>query len=220
MTEGVILLHGILRTRRSMAGLARFLESQGYEVLNLGYPSRRLPIEAIVERIHPCIMDFSGKLSGPVHFVGYSMGALLIRAYLHQHRPANLGRVVMIGPPNHGSEVADFLQHWRVYRWLYGPAGQQLITDQSAFAHLFGRAEYELGILAGTRSIDPISSRIIREPNDGKVSVESTKLEGMRDHFIIPCTHTFFPHNRAAWHQVGHFLKEGRFEQQKEAQPL
>lgn len=211
MADGVVILHGIFRTHRSMKGLAKFLEAQGYQVLNLGYPSTRHPIETLCEIVHPRIAEFATSLSGNVHFVGYSMGGLIIRAYLHHHHPQNLGRVVMIGPPNHGSEVADFLRHWKLYRWAYGPAGQQLITDQRAFVHLFGAVNYELGIIAGDRPIDPISSRIIGKPNDGKVSIESTKLEGMKDHITVQRSHTFFPSHRAMWKLVHDFLSGGNF---------
>lgn len=195
-----------------MRGLAHMLEREGYRTLNLDYRSNRAPLETLAEEIHPAIAAFAASFSGAVHFVGYSMGGLLIRAYITRHRPANLGRVVMLGSPNQGSEVADFVQNWRLYRRIYGPAGQQLVTRQQSFAALFGVVDYPLGILAGTSGwLDPLGSALIRAPNDGKVSVASTKLPGMRDHRTLRVTHTFFPHARNAWREVLHFLKMGRF---------
>jgi pimeloyl-ACP methyl ester carboxylesterase len=212
--DGIVLLHGIFRTHRSMGRLARFLERNGFAVLNLGYPSTKYPIEMLVDIVHPRIENFTESITGQLHFVSYSMGGLLMRAYLCKYRPSHLGRVVMIGTPNKGSEVADFLKSMKLYRWLYGPAGQQLITDQAAFAHCLGKVDYELGVIAGNRPIDPISSRIIGKPNDGKVSIDSTMLEGMKDHIVIPSSHTFFPSNKATWHQVLLFFRNGEFSRQ------
>jgi len=195
-----------------MGGLARYLQHNGYEVLNLGYPSTKFPIEQLIDVVHSQIEARTRGRDGTIHFVGYSMGGLLIRAYIAKYKPHNVGRVVMLGTPNQGSEVADFLKRSTLYRWLYGAAGQQLITDQAEFVHLFGQISYELGVIAGNRPIDPISSRIINKPNDGKVSIESTKVEGMSDHIVIRASHTFFPNNRVAWRQTVAFLRGGRFE--------
>jgi hypothetical protein len=194
-----------------MRGLADFLEKSGFKILNLGYPSTKHSIETLAEVIHHDITQFASQITGQMHFVGYSMGGLLIRAYLSKYRSEKLGRVVMIGTPNKGSEVADFLQTIKLYRWLYGPAGQQLVTKQDEFLRHFGKVDYELGIIAGNRPVDPISSRIIRKPNDGKVSIESTKLDGAKEHIILPCSHTFFPSNKKMWQQALFFLKNGQF---------
>lgn len=208
--EGVVILHGIFRTHRSMGALARFLERHGYAVLNLGYPSTRLSLEELADHVHPAIAAFAEQCE-TVHFIGCSMGGLLIRTYLKKYRPAGLGRVVMIGTPNQGSEVADYLKNNFFYRRLYGPAGQQLVTDQRHFQACLGTVDYELGILAGNRPLDMLSARIIARENDGKVAVESTRLEGMRDHRVLPCNHTFFPASRRAWAETLHFLQQGAF---------
>ena len=147
----------------------------------------------------------------PIHFVGYSMGALMVRVLIHKYNYKNLGRVVQLAPPNGGSEVADFLKNFWLYKKIYGPAGQQLITDQSAIKNLFGDVNYELGIIAGNFSIDPISSIIISKENDGKVAVEKTKLEGMKSHIVISASHTFFPSNKEVLKQTLYFLKNGSF---------
>ncbi|MBB4234986.1 pimeloyl-ACP methyl ester carboxylesterase [Rhizobium esperanzae] len=197
-----------------MQKLANFLSGNGYRVVNVGYPSTRFSIGDLVGIVRPEI-DGAVKAAGEgrVHFVGYSMGGLIIRAFLRNDRPANLGRVIMVGTPNNGSQVADFLKDWPLYRTFYGPAGQQLITDQTAMTELFGTVDYELGIIAGNRTIDPVSSLIIgrRVPNDGKVSVESTRLDGAAAHIVIPANHTFLPVNRTMWSQALSFLKDGRF---------
>lgn len=197
-----------------MAKLAGFLSGHGYRVVNVGYPSTKFSISDLIDIIRPEIDDAAKEAGeGRVHFVGYSMGGLLIRAFLRHYRPANLGRVVMVGTPNNGSQIADFLKNWPLYRKVYGPAGQQLITDQTEMTDLFGTVDYELGIIAGNRTIDPVSSLIIgvRVPNDGKVSVESTRLDGAAAHIVIPANHTFLPVNRTMRSQTLSFLKDGRF---------
>jgi pimeloyl-ACP methyl ester carboxylesterase len=179
--EVVILLHGILLPARTMEPLARRLREQGYTVCNIDYPSRRHPLEKLASIILPEVQACAEE-AGIVHFVGHSMGGLLIRTLLHHHPLQHQGKVVMLGTPNHGSEVADFLKDWKLYRWLYGPAGQQLGTHPVLRENLFGTPDFPLGIIAGTRSIDPLSSWIIGRPSDGKVSVHSTRVAGMTDH--------------------------------------
>ena len=144
--------------------------------------------------------------------VGYSMGGIVIRALLNKHRPDNLGRVVQLASPNKGSEVADFVKTNWLYEKIYGPAGQQLTTDQTGLRNLLGKVDYELGVVAGNASIDPVSSAIIPGDDDGKVSVESTRVSGMKDHVIVSATHTFFPGNKTVQRQALAFLRNGRFQ--------
>lgn len=211
--DGVIVLHGIIRTKASMAGLAKFLEKEGdFRVLNVDYPSTQYPLEKLIDIIHPEIKTFIDSLSGEVHFVGYSMGGLLIRAYLKKYRPAHLGKVVLVASPNQGSEVADFLKNFWLYKKICGPAGQQLITNQESFKHLFTEVDFESGMIAGNKPINFLSSYLIGKPNDGEVSVQSTQLEGAQDHITLRCNHLFFPSNQKMWKQVLHFLQLGQFE--------
>lgn len=203
--DHVVLLHGIFLTPRSLRPLERFLTQAGYKVLNLGYPSTRQTLEQLPASIHPAI----AALDGTVHFVGHSMGGLLARHYLAAHPPQNPGRVVMLGTPNQGSEVADYFKDWRLYRRLYGPAGQQLGTRTPCTATL--PKGVACGIIASDFGIDPISARIIGRPNDGKVSVESTRLDGMTDHITLRAAHSFMPRNAAVKRQVLAFLQSGKF---------
>ena len=139
------------------------------------------------------------------------MGGLLTRAYLKQYHPKNLGSVVIIGTPNKGSELADYFKNFWIYKKLYGPAGQELITDQKDFESIFSSSyKYDIGVIAGNRSINPISSLIIDKPSDGRVSVESTKLDGAK-HIIIPCSHIFLPLNKEVWNQTLFFLHNKKF---------
>lgn len=209
MQEGVVLLHGVFRTSISMRSLHRYLLKQGYHIRNIDYQSRHYSLQELAEHIHPVISEFS-KEADKIHFVGHSMGGLLTRTYLNRYKLEKLGRVVMLGTPNRGSEVADKLQRWWIFRELYGPAGQQLITDQSGFSQILGTVNYDVGVIAGNRTIDPIGSYIIGIENDGKVSVESTKLVGMKAHKVVPVSHTFLPDTRQVQELIVEFLKTGQ----------
>lgn len=206
----VVILHGIARSSTHMKPLAKKLEQEGYDVISLDYPSTKYTLEELTESI---CKDLSKKLAEdkPVHFIGYSMGGLLVRAIIAKHRPERLGRVVQLGSPNHGSEVADFLKNNWIYKKIYGPAGQQLTTNNAATEKLLGTVNYELGVISGNNSLDPFSSYIIGGDDDGKVSIASTKVQGMKDHVVVSSTHTFFPSNKNAQEQTIYFLKNGKF---------
>ena len=210
--DHIVLLHGIGRTKITMAPLAGYLSWTGYNVINVDYASRKKPIEELVEDIHKVLEQRHLDPSRKINFVGYSLGGLVIRAYLSKYRPPNLGSVVMIGTPNQGSEVADFLKDYSVYKKYFGPAGQQLSTDQQEIKGLLGVIDYDVGVIAGRLSIDPISSLlIIPGSNDGKVSVERTKVNNMKDHIVLNTTHTFMINNPGVMKQVRHFIEHGRF---------
>jgi pimeloyl-ACP methyl ester carboxylesterase len=203
-------LHGIARTSRSLRKLERALQDEGFATLNLDYASRRKPLETLAADIHPRIAGFEKSFGGPIHFVAHSMGGLVARLYIASYRPARLARVVLLGTPNGGSEIADLLRGLSPYRAFYGPAGQQLSTNLApALAPL---PDYPVGIIAGCRSLDPFASTfILPRPNDGRVSVESSKLEGMADHVIVGASHTRLPSHPVAIGQIVAFLRSGHF---------
>lgn len=210
----VVLLHGIARSSAHMQPLADCLDAQGYEVINLDYPSTERTLSElgvfVTRQLAPRLDQ-----DKPVHLVGYSMGALLARVLATQHRPRKLARVLQLAPPNRGSEVADFFSGVWLYSWIYGPAGQELGTRPSEVVQrrnaLLGDIDFELGVLAGNASIDPFSSWLIPGEDDGKVSVASTRVTGMADHRVVDATHTFFPSNAEVLRQSVYFLREGHF---------
>ncbi|HEY3146289.1 MAG TPA: alpha/beta fold hydrolase [Dongiaceae bacterium] len=210
--DGVVLLHGISRTARSFRKMQTALEVAGFATLNLDYASRRKALEALAEDIHPAIERFADGVDGSVHFVCHSMGGLLARVYIARYRPKHLGRVVMLGTPNSGSEIADRLKDFGVYRAFFGPAGQQLGTQRdAAIEALFAPVDYPVGIIAGDQSIYPITSAFLPKPHDGRVSVENTRLDGMADHVVIRTSHPWLVRNSVAIEQTIAFLREGRF---------
>lgn len=207
----VVLLHGIARSASHMKKLESYLTVHGYSVINLNYPSTKYPLETLIDLTYQDIEARTPDKTRKIHFIGYSMGSLVVRGMLSKYAPPTLGRVVLLAPPNHGSEVADFIKNNPLYKIIYGPAGQQLITDQTAISPLFSKVDYEMGIIAGDRSIDPISSMLLPGKNDGKVSLESTKLSGMKEHIVVHATHTFFPGNKEVLEQSCYFLQHGKF---------
>jgi pimeloyl-ACP methyl ester carboxylesterase len=210
--DGVVLLHGISRTARSFGKMETALVGAGFMTLNLDYASRRKPLAALAEDIHPDIERFVQDIDGAIHFVGHSMGGLLARVYLANYRPHHPGRVVMLGTPNSGSEIADGLKNFPLYRAFFGPAGQQLGTERDAVTHaLLPAIDYPVGIIAGNRSVDPLAGIFLARPHDGRVSVANTKLDGMADHIVVPTAHPFLPRNAVVIAQTLAFLRDGRF---------
>src|ERR1035437_372945 len=215
--EYVILLHGLCRTSRSMVPMKRALSESGYQVLNVDYPSRTASIEklsddAIGGAVNECQRDGATK----IHFVTHSLGGILVRSYLTRHTVPNLGRVVMLGPPNQGSEVVDKLGSFWVFKKINGPAGSELGTHKNSTPNQLGPANFCAGVIAGNRSINWINSLLIPGRDDGKVSVERTRLAGMTDHIVVRATHTFLMRNRTVIRQTIHFLRTGQFERRLE----
>jgi pimeloyl-ACP methyl ester carboxylesterase len=211
--ECVVLLHVLGRTNRSMTPLARALQRAGYATVNLDYPSRSQTIEALATRVPAQgVEECRARGAGRIHFVTHSMGAILLRLYLKEHRPPELGRVVMLSPPNQGSEIADRLHDNALYRWFNGPAGQEL--GRNGLPAALGPVDYPVGIITGDSPAwwdRWFSSRLIPGEDDGKVSVESARLEGMQDFLVVPYSHTFIMRREAVIRQVIRFLQTGRF---------
>lgn len=208
--ECVILLHGLNRSDSSMRKLARYLEDESFHVVNIDYPSRKFPIEELAPRtIRPALEKCPGQLK--VNFVTHSLGGILVRQYLNQNDIAMMHRVVMLGPPNNGSEVVDVFREWPGFHLINGDAGLQLGTGKHSVPKALGPASFELGIIAGTSSINFVFSYIVPGEDDGTVSVESTKLSGMSDHITLPVTHFFMMYDDQVIDQVAHYLKHGYF---------
>jgi triacylglycerol lipase len=216
--DSVILLHGLARRSASMRKMENALAREGYSVVNHSYASRKNRIQDLAAAELPIALNKCLR-SGRIHFVTHSLGGILLRQYLRTNGIERLGRTVMLGPPNQGSQVVDTLRDFPGYQWINGPAGMQLGTDPESVPLLLGRAEFELGIIAGTKSINLILSTMLPSPDDGKVSVENTKLEGMKDHIAIPVSHPFLMKDALAIQQTIYFLGNGRFQKNRTPHP-
>jgi len=211
--ECVVLLHGLARSAYSMKKLEDHLTKEGYTVANIGYPSRRHSVEtlaniAIEQGIRVCRKHDCDR----IHFVTHSLGGILVRIYLKQHLLDNLGRVVMLGPPNHGSEIVDNLKGNFAFRLFNGPAGSQLGTHAIDIPNSLGPVDFELGVIAGTRHANPLLSVYLSKSHDGKVSVASTRIEGMTDFLALPTMHSFMMRNEIVIEQTIYFLAHGCFQ--------
>jgi len=216
--ECVVLIHGMGRTLHSMDELQDSLVAAGYDTVNLGYPSTKKSIEAIAAENFPKALGKCQQFHpSTIHFVSHSLGGIILRKVFKEYKPKNMGKVVMLSPPNHGSAAADTLKNWWLYKMLNGPAGQQLTTDAGSLPNTLGPVDYPVGIITGDQYyiFDYWLAEMIPGPNDGKVSITSARLDGMRDFMVVHETHPFIMDAKYVQNEVIYFLQHGRFKEQQ-----
>lgn len=221
--ECVVLLHGLGRTSRSMNELQEALVNEGYLTANLDYPSREKKIENIALEDFPRgVAECQKYAPVAIHFVTHSLGGIVLRMALSEQRPHHLGRVVMLSPPNKGSHIVDEIGDWSLYKWLNGPAGQQLSTHTTSAPNQLGSVDYPVGIITGDQHafFDAWFASFIPGADDGKVSVENAQVEGMHDFLVVHEAHSFIMESDYVHRQTIHFLKNGFFNHTQELNPL
>ena len=211
--ECVVLLHGLARTSTSMNKMQRELEDAGFLTANIDYPSRDYTVEELADIAVPEGLKACHASDGieKIHFVTHSLGGILVRQYLSTNEIAELGRVVMMGPPNQGSAAVDELIGVPGFDWLNGPAGRQLGKGEDSVPLRLGPADFELGVIAGNRTIDPVTSAVLENPDDGRVSVDDTRLDGMTDFVVVEHSHAFMMRMRRPIELTIEFLRSGQF---------
>jgi triacylglycerol lipase len=196
-----------------MRGLEEYLKRLGYLTVNLAYPSTTKTIETIAEtHLARAVQDCEAQIAGKIHFVGHSLGGLIVRQYLQRHSVPVGSRLVMLSPPNQGSELVDLLMQVPLYRWITGPAGQEIGKGPESVINRLDPVGIDVGVIAGNLSINLVFSAFMDGPDDGMISVKSTMLPEMRDFIIVHNTHTFIMRDPLVMRQVAHFLKHGRFD--------
>jgi pimeloyl-ACP methyl ester carboxylesterase len=217
--QKVVLLHGIAKTGSSMGSVEALLKKEGYETLNITYPSQKKNIDDIAAYLREKhLNDVFWEKADKVHIVTHSMGGLVARRYLDTYKKdipeGKMGRVVMLAPPNGGSEVADTIHNLSLYKWFYGPAGEELTSAVQSKNE--SAVYYDLGIIAGTKEWPYfVAIFIVPGKSDGRVSVEKTKLDGMADHVSVSATHTFIMNKEDVHKQILCFLKNAAFEHEE-----
>lgn len=207
----VILLHGMGRSHYSMDAMEAFLKAHDYIVVNKSYHSMQQPIEHLAAVELPIMIAECAKLNpDKINFVTHSLGGIVLREYLQNNSIPNLGRIVMLSPPNHGSPLADFFKYNPLYRIIMGPAGQQLATDRSSLPNSLPQtSSYQIGIITG--SYNATGDLFFNETSDGVVSAASAKLIGMQDFIVMPFSHSFIMQHKEVMEQVLVFLRSGKF---------
>ncbi|MFA6917548.1 MAG: alpha/beta fold hydrolase [Candidatus Gracilibacteria bacterium] len=209
----VVLIHGFLRMPSAMGDMAKFLNENGYRTINIDYPSNKYDIETVANKfLKPAILGYCSEKDRKIHFVTHSLGGLILRHYLKDNQPENIGRIVMIAPPNKGSELADLLNGNPLSKELLGPILPALTTQIQDLPKSINIPGIEIGIIAGTRSTNPITGQIIPGKDDSIVSIESTKLENMTDFVEIATGHTFIVDQKETKEAVLEFLTKGKFQ--------
>ncbi len=211
-TECVVLLHGLNRSWRAMRPLAEELQIAGFATANVDYPSQLGSVEDIAPRAVGLGLDECRSTGATrIHFVTHSMGGILLRYQNEQSPIPDLGRVVMLGPPNQGSELIDKTRDWPGFEWLTGDAGSQLGTGAESMPSQLGPVSFELGVIAGTGTINVFASNMLPDSNDGKVSVASTRVEGMDDFLIVDNSHRYITRSDVVFRNTIAFLRSGKF---------
>jgi len=211
MSKYVILLHGLHRKSRSMNKLKLMLEEEGYLVVNDDYPSTKYSINKLISFVIDDVIKKCDKECEEINFVTHSLGGIILRGYLEKNKIKKLNKVVMLGPPNYGSELVDYFGSLWIFKKIFGEAGGQLGTLEGSFPNNLIRINFNLGVIAGYKNINPFMIYLSGKPSDSIVSVSSTKVKGMSKHIALNVSHTFMMNNKLVIECVKNYLIKGSY---------
>jgi triacylglycerol lipase len=211
-SECVVLLHGWAQITNSMGKLEKTLTRAGYYVANTKYSSRRYGINELAnDTIERGFSECRKTGSETIHIVTHSLGGILLRVYLEHEKLGDLGKVVMLGPPNQGSEIIDGLRRIPGFKLITGPTLTMLGTGHDSISSELGAIHFNVGIIAGDTNLNPLNYLFRSGPSDSVVSVESTRVEGMNAHLVLPVTHQLMMRDNEVIDHAIHYLKTGSF---------
>ncbi len=216
--KAVILVHGIGRSSKSFTKLARALREKGYVVFGFDYPSTRVPITESAEYLAKCVKSLDGIEE--VNFIVHSMGGLVVRSMLAKSKDPRIKRMVMLGVPNKGAELADSLSKNVLYKAIYGPAGQQLVTGDKNFIGQLPIPDFEFGVVAGSKGNDKGYNPLIPGDDDGTVALSSTRLSGATDFVTRSVLHSFLMSDKKCVEHAVRFIQSGKFREDGATRPI
>jgi len=216
--HAVIYLHGIGRSSRSMRPILNAMPTAEFVHVPFEYPSTRVPLEQSANYLHSLIESLTDV--SIISFVVHSMGGLVVRRYLKDHNDPRLHRLVMLGTPNSGAELADMLKRNMLFRTVYGPAGQELVTDKDGTIGSLPTPAIEFGVIAGGKGDENGFNPLLPGDDDGTVTITSARLAGAADFLRVPKLHSFLMSDETAIAAVECFLEHGRFSMEREPAPI
>jgi triacylglycerol lipase len=218
--EYIVLVHGLCRTSKSMNYLNKKLKAENYKVINFDYNSKKMTVEEISDLLKFEIEKFCTDKTKKINFITHSMGGIVVRYYLVKYKPNNIARIVMLSPPNHGSEIVDRAENSIFLKWIFEKYNGVNFTKLGKNENFLKKLEdmeklqnnkYEIGIITGDRSWNPLFSFWINGRDDGKVSVESAKLDNIKNFLVVDASHTFIMNRKIVFEQIIYFFDNGVF---------
>lgn len=200
----IVLLQGMGRGRASLWVLDTRLQQAGYTVFSFPYTAHKKSIDGLADEL--CGFIRERVKTERYHLIAHSLGNVIIRAAFQSGLPPGLDRIVMLAPPNQTADLARALRDSKIYQWFTGESGQQLASDE--FYARLPLPTAEFGVIAGDRG----QSLIIKEPNDGVISVENTRLTGMKDWVVVHESHNFIMNSRMVAALCISFIERGMFD--------
>ncbi len=211
--ECVVLVHGLWRSAWAMRSIANDLDEYGYQTVSVSYPSTEMSIPEIAERFIPPAVDQCAQSGAhKIHIVSHSMGGVVARQYLQTNQLPDGSKVVMLSPPNQGSELSERFGDDAWYHYFVGPAGVSLSKKEGGIIPSLKAIDESVGIIAAYRSWSVWPSEWLPKPNDGTVSVESMKLPEMDDFILINSGHATMRFSSEIQAQIRSFIQTGRFD--------